>query len=271
MALRDLFKDVETNNLLYEISKGKVPTHTSIFKFGENPSVGITEEVIWDGSGDLNFPADDGSDPVTFSSSDVNDTVGGSGAEAVIVFGNDENFNLQSEIVELQGQASVASTKKWSRIWRMSVRAGSQGAQNAVGVIHAGTGAVINGVPNTTFAQIINGNNQTLMCAFTIPNGYSALFVQVGSTVGEGKSALVRIKARDFGQPFSIQGTVRLFEAPFVRNLLLPRVISQKADVVLVASAGAAGTAISADFSVVLYMNDPAATDFVKHSDVEGW
>lgn len=271
MALKDLFKRAKTDKLEWEISKRNIPTHTRIFKFGENPSIGTTLVTIWDGDGNIAYPSNSG-EILSLSSDNLEDSVGGDGAEKVILFGNDENFNLQSEIVELAGLSPVYTVKLWTRVWRMIVLPGQQGPQDAIGTIYAGTGIVDElGVPENVHAQIINGNNQTLMSVFTIPNGYRGLLCDIHLNVGEGKSALVKIIAREQGMPFTVQGTARLFENNIFRHFETPIPVAPKTDIQVKAKSTAAGTEISCDFILVLYKINPQGTDYVHHQDVVGW
>jgi hypothetical protein len=266
MGLRDLFKRAKTDNLNWEVSKGNVSTHKAIFKFGENASVGAIESTLWDEGGIYNYIASP--QQLKLSSTDPDDTISGTGAQKIVIFGNDTNYNLQSEEIELNGLTPVLTEKIYLRIWRMIVtQAGA--SLGAEGIVYAGTGIVDGaGVPANIHAQIDNGNNQTLMCLFTIPKGYSGLLINTDFSVGEGKTANIRFVKRELGKLFTIQTTFRAIANVVFHNFDPPLLINEFSDIEFRATSAAPGTEVSGDFSLVIFQKDRFATDFVRHQDL---
>ena len=77
----------------------------------------------------------------------------------------------------------------------------------------------------TVYAQIDNGNNQTLMALFPICDDYKAVIHSIGrSVIGVNKNAEFHYKYAEYGQPSQVKRTVTLssdsnfenFEIPFV-------------------------------------------------------
>ena len=99
-----------------QVSRGQIPGHKTVFKFGYNAVVGATKETIWEQSGLYAYPAS--ATVMTLSSSSANDTAAGTGARTVEVFGLDADYNEINEVVTLNGQTAVNTTKSYFRINR---------------------------------------------------------------------------------------------------------------------------------------------------------
>ena len=129
-----------------------------IHKFGSNPSIknsGLSvssPETIWDGSNEYVFPSNSG-EIMEIVSSDGSDTQG------VIVQGLDENFSEKTWTGILTGSTPV-NIGTWTRIFR---------AYNDGSVDFAGNITINEVGGSIDYAKILDGNNQTLMCVYTIP------------------------------------------------------------------------------------------------------
>lgn len=96
----DIAKSV-SDRFLYEIGKGNVPGHSLRTIVMRNPSATAAEEHVWGGGGDMTFPT--AAETWEIFSTNVNDTIAGSGARLVLVNSLDINYNPQIEIVALNG------------------------------------------------------------------------------------------------------------------------------------------------------------------------
>lgn len=173
----------------------------SEYKFGFNGDVGTTEETIWDVGGLYSYLA--AATQLKVSSSDANDDAAGTGARTVQLYGLDGSYEPIDELVTLDGQTVVTTSASFLRIFRIVVRSAGSGLKNA-GVIYAGTGTVTDGVPENKYAAISAGMNQTLMCAWTVRNGYRAYLknIIVSSQGNANQYATVRLVARPPGEVF---------------------------------------------------------------------
>lgn len=197
---------LEITDFFLEVAKGNIPGHSKVSKFGENNTVGSAPETIWDAGGLYPWATWDVSGPTTVNlqSTDINDTAAGTGARTIQIEGLDENWEEQEEIIVLAGTTPVASIGQWQRLHRMVVVTGGT-FNGAIGNITATIGAV-------TVAQVVNGNNQTLMAVYTIPAGKTAYVVFGKTSCGKAADAKVKFFVRPPGGVFNVQHTANLYQ-----------------------------------------------------------
>ena len=138
-----------------QIARGQIAFHKTIFKFGFNPDIDDSLETVWAEGGLYSYLSS--ATVLKVSSSSTADDEGSTGAETVELFGLDDNYNEIIEVITLDGQTSVDTTKEYLRINRMIVRSAGSSGTNA-GVIYAGTGTVTAGVPANKYATVAAGN-----------------------------------------------------------------------------------------------------------------
>lgn len=185
-----------------QVSRNQINAHQALLKFGSNSNVANVEETIWDGSSSYSYL--ESATVLKISSSSTADTSDGTGARTVEVFGLDANYLEINETVTLNGQTAVNTTNSFLRVFRIIVRSAGSGGENA-GIIYAGTGAVSSGVPANVYAQVIAGENQTLMALYTVPAGKSLYINELNVTSGTetGTAFIVtKLKVRPLGEVF---------------------------------------------------------------------
>jgi len=226
------------------VSKGLVPGHTIINKFGQNSSLNSsTYEDIWDVGGTYTYPAD-GTAPIVEIGSDE-----GADTEPIEIQGLDINGDLVVQTKTLTGTTHVTLDTALWRVFRMK----NVGTSDIVGQVHA-TGASGAGI----YAQIDNGNNQTLMALFTIPNGKTGYLIQGTnnlSGVTRAVAASGRLMMRPYGQVFQLKKTfgVNSEGSSFIRvPSPLPGKISAKTDIKVSAIGSANGVSINTTFDILL-------------------
>lgn len=94
-------------------------------------------------------------------SSSTTDTSSGNGARAVEITGWDENWNLATETINLNGTTAVASISKYERI--ISVRVTTAGSNGA------NTGVLSFEIDSKVMATIAIGDNAGFHSHFTVP------------------------------------------------------------------------------------------------------
>lgn len=224
-----------------------------VHKFGYNPLIGAAEETVW-GPGGL-YPWQTAASVASIVSTSANDAFGNIGAQTVKIYGLDSNYDLIDETVQLNGLIPVLTTKQFFRIYRMSIRPlvdidGNviPGQKSAIGTITASQSAIVR-------AQIINGNNQTLMGIYTIPAGFTGFLMHGSAGVGQGKDATIKYFVRPYLGVFNLSYLTQLFESNEQRPFTIPQRIEEKSDLDVRAASTAVGVAISANFDVVLVKN----------------
>ena len=231
-----------------QVSRGQITLHYSIHKFGYNPSIGDATETIWAQGGLYVYPTT--ASTMYISSSSTADTSAGTGARTATVSGLDANFDEISETVSLNGQTGVQlnGALNWYRVNRIVVNTAGSGGANA-GVLYVGTEATpTGGVPVNKYATVAIGDNQTLMCLWTVPRGYTAYIHQkdVSSSSSAGKFAIFSFVSRPDGGVFNIKDRVLLANNSTSISYWNPIKFTEKTDVEVRAQADSAGGAITA-------------------------
>lgn len=158
-----------------QVSRGQIAWHRAVVVFGYNPDVDTTPETIWPGDGLL--PYISAASQLKVSSANANDTANGTGARTVYIGGLDASHNEISEVVTMDGQTAVTTTKSYLHINSAYVLTAGSG-NGAAGNIYIGTGTVTAGVPATIYDIIAYDYNNRITGSYTIPAGYTGYIVQ---------------------------------------------------------------------------------------------
>ena len=201
-----------------QISRGQIPYHTSLFKYGYNPNIINVEETIWDVGGAYAYPASAVAMTVTSASGATDSGVTG------IVFGLDADYNEVNETFTLNGSGTYTTTQTFLRVFRAYITGSSAPAGNIT---------IANG--GTTYAQITAGENQTLMAVYTVPAGKSLYVYQGIATHGTGTSGgvymTVRFLVRSPGEVFRTAVKIDVSESEILYPFAQPLKIPEKSDV----------------------------------------
>jgi len=164
-----------------QVARGQIPGHSVIHVFGFNPDVDTNEETVWPIDGILGHPASP--TIMSISSSSTDDAAAGTGARTVLIEGVNGTGGIATEVVTLNGQTAVNTTKEYDAIERMIVLTVGSGGKNA-GIIYAGTGVVTAGVPAVPYSAMGAGENISLVGHWTCPTGYTGYLTEGKFTVG---------------------------------------------------------------------------------------
>lgn len=241
-----------------QVARGQIAFHKTIFKFGFNSDIDDSLETVWAEGGLYSYLSS--ATILKVSSSSTADDEGSTGAETVELFGLDADYNEINEIIILDGQTAVNTTKEYLRINRMIVRSAGSGGTNA-GVIYAGTGTVTAGVPTNKYATVGVGDGQTLMALWTVPVGYTAYVYQTDITVAttqNNKYAEIHFVARPFEEVFQIKDKFVKSEGGHTQLYAFPLKFEEKTDLEFRAIGDSAGAdiAISAAMDIIYIKNE---------------
>ena len=231
-----------------QVSRGQIAYHEFIHKFGYNPDIADSNETVWSQGGLYTYPTS--ASTMYISSSSTADTSAGTGARTATVSGLDANFDEISETVSLNGQTGVQlnGALNWYRVNRIAVNTAGSGGVNA-GVLYVGTEATpTGGVPTNKYATVAIGDNQTLMCLWTVPRGYTAYLHQkdVSASSSAGKFAIFTLVARPDGGVFNVKDRVTLANNSTSIPYWNPIVFNEKTDIEVRAEADSGGGVITA-------------------------
>jgi len=226
-----------------QVSRGLVDGHKRLFKFGHNPVIQDISETIWDAGGLYAYP----------SSAVAMTVTSGAGATAngvaITVQGLDGDYNEVSEEVTLASTGTATTTQTFLRVYRAFV-SGSQ-------AITANT-TIANG--GTTYAQINNGENQTLMALWTVPAGYTAYLLDTKITAfteQNNKVATINIYARRENGVFRTADKFDVFAAAITQNYKCPIPFPEKTDIEVraVATSSNADLRVAAGLDIIYIAN----------------
>ena len=242
-------------NYELQVAKGNISGTVGLYKFGVNPDVNGTEEDIWSVGGTYSFATGASTRIVNSSSSnDVNSS--GTGAWQVVVEGLDENWELASETVNLNGTNNVITSNQYRRVFRAYVvTAGTSGTA-------AGDISIRQTSGGTIMAQIPVGANQTLMSIYTVPAGKTLYMTEVtlssGVTPGNGQAtdhSIFKMKIRPFGCVFRTELQKHVIET-IKDQYNIPLAVAQKSDIVMTAQmVGTSNVQVSGIFQGYLVDN----------------
>ena len=251
-----------------EVSKGSVPKHSIVNKFGRNGAVGTSLAFI-SISGQYQSPI--AATSLEILSGSTADGSAGAGARKVKVVGLDASWNEVTVEVTMNGTTAVALGTQFIRVYRMYVsESGAYAtilAPSHLGRITlrtSGGGAtwcIIDTIEGTATGF---GIGQTQVAGYTIPNGYTGYLLSKTVTVESAKPASIYIfkreNADDVTTPFT--GAMRLFEQndgiaqPFNVGLKSPlQVFPAKTDVGFFAKVGTGTASVSTEFQLLLVQN----------------
>ena len=220
-----------------------------INKFGNNPnvsqSVSLTSpESVWDGSTQYTFPPDAGTG-IQVKSDSTLDT------QDVIVQGLDENFEEQTWSGALNGSSAVDVDGTWTRVFR----AYNNDSVDMVGIINIHA----SGDDTTSYAQIIDGNNQTLMAIYTIPANCTGYLTKYQTTAHNPQSSseigyTIHTKTREFGKAFRVKSICSAGTSHEVtKEFAFPNMLPPKTDIIFdIVSANGNNGSVDVDFNIAL-------------------
>lgn len=239
------------------ISRGHTLGYRTLYKFGYNPDVNGDEETVWEQGG--NYPWLDSAVTMFVSSTSVNDTSGGSGANTILIQGLDENYVEIEETVTLNGQTQVTTQLSYLRIYRAFVTlAGSSGTSG--GIIYIGSSGATGGVPNGTVYANLSIGNQTQIAAYTVPAGHTLYLDEINITAAlslANKRVNASFHTRDFGSNVFRTRFINVLQSSQLKQLFkYPQEFAEKTDVEVRVSTNTSNNPIAASFQGVLIKND---------------
>lgn len=152
-----------------EVALGLRQGHETWNKFGYNLDVDSAsgEEIIASWGGTFQYLT--AGETIDIVSSSTNDDLVGTGCQKVIIWGVDENWDPQLEIVEMDGLVTVTTSTSWIGINRISIYKAGTGLGNA------GTIDVTATSSGYTLAQMPVGDGTSQQCMFYVPAGHQFL------------------------------------------------------------------------------------------------
>lgn len=219
-----------------------------VHKFGSNPEVDqdvslTNPETIWDGSNPYPFPSDTGTS-IEIVSTDDDDN------QQIFIQGLDQNFDIQEATATLNGTTPASVSGTWTRVFR----AYNTGSTDIVGDM-----SIRDSATAEVYAQILDGNNQTLMSIYTIPADCTGYLIKYKASAFNSQSAssigyTLQMKVREFSKTFRVQSITSVgTNHESVHNFPFPIKLEPKSDIIFnVVSANGNNGAVNVDFDIAL-------------------
>jgi hypothetical protein len=172
--------------------------------------------------------------------------------------GLDANHNTITEIVTLNGQTAVTTTKSYLHVNDCYVLTTGSG-ESAAGTIYFGTGTVTAGVPATVYDVIQFDYNSRVTGSYTVPAGYTAYVSQGLFSSGQvsGSNAVTgRLMTRGVNNIRLTAAVVTVNNGAADYAFEYPIVVPEKTTIEAQAVGAAANNACSSMFILLLIKND---------------
>ena len=229
------------------IAKGESNGYSFVHKFGANFDVDNNSEpeTVWTGGGLYPWSALNVAKTLYILSNDSNEE------GTVELQGLDEDYNVVTETVTLNGSTAVTTLNTFLRVYRMIYT--DAGGGN-VGVITAR----VDSPSGTVVAQIEGVLSQTLMCVYTVPAGYTAYMMAVDFSVQKNKDAQVLMMQRTFNtNNFRIAHMAEVYESTYRYDFPIPLPLPEKTDLELrTDNVETNNTRVTSNFTMVLVNNE---------------
>ena len=229
-----------------QVARGQISWHYKVHKFGFNPLINDAEETIWDVGGIYSYPS-------TAVKMTATSTDGANDEDVqVTIQGLDADYNEISETVTLNASGIEETNSFFLRVFRASIE-GSQEPSGTINITNTGT----------TYARVTLGDNQTLMCVWTVPAGYTAYLLQKDVTClteANNKFGTIRLVSKEFGGVFKTKDKFAVQNGHTEIAYSIPLSIPEKTDIEVraVGSSSNSELHVSAGLDIIYIKNDGA-------------
>lgn len=231
---------------LFDIAKGNISNQCSVRIFGVNPNIATSKETIWCRDGLYIWPSE--ATIMKVSSDDTNDTLAGTGARTLAIYGLDTNYVEINETVSLNGQTVVNTVNSYLRILYIEiVTAGSTGSN--IGKVFVGAGIVTDGVPATVYSCMCEGLNKSMIGVWTVSANHTFYMVDFVVSTDANKGLDIELFIRPFGSVFQINYRMYLYGNSLPIPFRIPILVTEKSDIEVRAVAKQSGEGCGASFS----------------------
>ena len=193
-----------------QVSRGQIPGHTPRNIFGTATAIGTTFRTPWELANTNALPFLSSQSQLTLSSSSASDT-----AVSVLINGLDDNYEVVSEVVALNGTTGVTTTKEFKFINDLITVVG-----NAVGLVSAKVGA-------TTYAAITAGYGRNQAAVYHVPAGHSFYLGRIDAFSASANNDTKYLTFRNHNT-FSDGRVFNVAQTSFLQRMDITRVIPFK-------------------------------------------
>jgi hypothetical protein len=182
------------HNWLWAVRLGQVPGVKAELRVGRNPDISTASvpETIWVGGGE--YPWQQNGHSLEVLSDSADDTLLGTGARTFTFTGLDENWEVRTVTVDMDGVTPVAIPGLWCRLQEVEISSAGSTLRNQ--------GTITTRVPGPGDIQAVlePGTGLSTLGFYTVPAGKTAALIEVTSefiaAAGGTAEAIVALHAR---------------------------------------------------------------------------
>lgn len=228
----------------WNIARGLVGDTSFIHKFGANFDIDTNTdpETVWTAGGLYPWSALATAQTLYVQSTSSSDT------SELEIQGLDENYNQQTETVQMNGITTVTTSNTFIRVFRMIYNHTAVNVGTVTARVTSGSGTIV--------GQIDETYGQTLMCVYTIPAGYTGYLLCIDASLNKAEDGNIRVYQRPFGRSFKVAHMAELFQNSYRYDFPIPLPFYEKCDLdIRLAEVETNNTRCTANFDIVLIKN----------------
>jgi len=235
---------------MIQVARGHIEGHQAIFRSAYSASITHNfNYAVWPRAATYTFPT--AASVMKLSSSVVGDV-----GQLVMITGLDADYNEITEILALNGQTAVTSTKSFFRINGLQVL-----TDTPLGAIYFGTGTVSAGVPANVYGFIGALDGTQLAAFYTVPANHELIILGGSvSAVLANASKVVTIEFNTIIGGVDYKGTKIQTDGGFQHYPYMPGIlVPAKADLLDVATTTdtSSPSSVTANLSGILIEVNP--------------
>lgn len=215
-------------------------------KFGSNPTISSSSfEDVWFGGGNMVWQTT--AEQVNVASTNVNDTAAGTGARSVFIEGLDQDYNIITETVTLNGTTDVLTTNSYLRINRAyTVGVGSL-EENQGDITFTGD------TSTDVFASIQSLHGQTQKAQYTVPAGFKISIYRWRTQCGRADDFEVEFRFRMQNESWRVAHTMYVYQNQAERLWDGGFILDEKSDINVRALAGTNNRPLNTYYNMVIF------------------
>ena len=173
------------------IEKGTSTGKTGLDVLGRNSALAATYETVTETSGVQGYI--NHADSLDVVAASANDDTSGTGIRTITIYGLDDDWAVQSEIVTLAGGATVRTAAEFLRVYRVDATTAGSGG------VAAGAITIQNAANDTTLATIPTGETGSHQGMFSVPAGKTLYVIHFYGSTASGVLQVVTLWERLYG------------------------------------------------------------------------
>lgn len=250
-----------SKDFLLEVQKGNVEGHNGVFRAGRVESVGPAINSVSFGITGIT-PKKSVASKFHVSSTSAADTLGGAGAEAILLSGLDTDFNQILEIVVLDGTSVVSTVNDYIGFPLSVIVSHPTAGQYPLFTLRTAQGEITVYDDFAATIEVVkigiaggSSFNFALQAAYIVPLGHTLFIHQFTTGVNQGKSAVVESRVQFEGTTVASVIAFDLFENTVRLPLIPASNLPEKSVIEFTAFSSAAGVDVFAAFEATLIEN----------------